>query len=81
MRNVGSLLPFKLFYVNLNPYAAEPFWDIACIGPTCSVQRVKENFYLQFMSAHPRMPEFLKTEIDSTNNMHLGKKSLANSIF
>ncbi len=57
------------------------FWDIACIGQTCSVQRVKENFYLQFMSAHPRMPEILKTEIDSNNNMHLGKKSLANSRF
>ncbi len=55
------------------------FRDIACIGQTCSIQRVKENFYLQFMSTHPIMPEFLKMVIDNTNDMPFVKKSLGKS--
>ena len=43
--------------------------EIAYSGQTCSMQRVKENFYLQFMSTHPRMSLFLKMEIDSTDDM------------
>ena len=43
------------------------------------MQRVKENFYLQIMTNHPIMPEFLKMEINSTNDAPLAKKSLGNA--
>ena len=59
------------------------FREIEFTGQTCSMQRVKEKFYLQFMSAHPRMPEFLKMEIVCAHghDIPLGKKSLINSRF
>ncbi len=63
----------------INPYAAEPFPGSCLYWPNLQHSKVKENFYLQFMSTHPIMPEFLKIVIDSPDDMPFGKKSLGKS--